>query len=66
MAVQNPPVKGGFEPPVMFFSAVVSNCYSIYKYEHKHVEGIDNSKRILLTDALLETPLLYKTQSRIL
>jgi hypothetical protein len=23
MAVQNPPVKGGFEPPVMFFSAVV-------------------------------------------
>jgi hypothetical protein len=23
MAVQNPPVKGGFEPPVMSFSAVV-------------------------------------------
>jgi hypothetical protein len=23
MAVQNPPVKGGFEPPVMSFSGVV-------------------------------------------
>jgi hypothetical protein len=23
MAVQNPPVKGGYEPPVMSFSAVV-------------------------------------------
>jgi hypothetical protein len=23
MAVQNPPVKGGFEPPVMFFSTIV-------------------------------------------
>jgi hypothetical protein len=29
MAVQNPPVKGGFEPPVMSFSAVVSAYYSV-------------------------------------
>ena len=36
-----------------------SNGYSIYKYEHKHVEGIDDPKGILLTDALLETPLLF-------
>jgi hypothetical protein len=28
MAVQNPPVKGGFEPPVMFFSAVVTGSFS--------------------------------------
>jgi hypothetical protein len=27
MAVQNPPVKGGFEPPVMSFSAVVYHGY---------------------------------------
>jgi hypothetical protein len=27
MAVQNPPVKGGFEPPVMSFSAVVVVIY---------------------------------------
>jgi hypothetical protein len=30
MAVQNPPVNGGFEPPVMSFSGVVLASYLIY------------------------------------
>jgi hypothetical protein len=30
MAVQNPPVKGGFEPPVMSFSAVVK-CFRRFR-----------------------------------
>jgi hypothetical protein len=39
MAVQNPPVKGGFEPPVMSFSGVVCVHAYVYTLEHTSMQA---------------------------
>jgi hypothetical protein len=44
MAVQNPPVKGDFEPPVMTFSGVVNITYEQTNYNN-HASSDGNGYR---------------------